>query len=192
MFRSVEERRAIFTALFNGLCIDLKNKSFLDLGPGSGESLDVAKELGAVDLAFADYDPYILGYNILKGYRAFHVDYMVEGLKVIPKFDVVVTRGSINADRFNRKEVGVLPFDKWLRQLENLATSNGLIIVCPTFDKQSRPNLDGYSPYQWVPDLTDFDESLVNETFLKHGFKRGFVKGFNEPAEIFPFTFIKN
>lgn len=177
-------RRAIFVSLFEALHIDLHSKRFLDLGPGSGESLDVAIDFGADCASFIDYDPYILAYNILKGYKVFHLDYLVEGFtSITEKFDVIVSRGSINADRFNRCESGILPFGRWLCELKNLASSNGLIIVSPTFDK--RP-----APYGYIPDLTDFDESLVNQTFFWHGFSRTFVKGFNEPPEIFPFTFI--
>ena len=152
--------------------------------------MDVAKDFGAFPIGFADYDPYILAYNILKGYCAFHTDYYVEGVnRVLPKmYDVVVSRGSINADRFNREEPGILSFNAWLSQLEQCGN---LAIICPTFDQQKNPCLDAYSPYQWIPDLTYYDESLVNQTFLKHGFKRTFIKGFNEPAVIFPYTYIK-
>ena len=187
---NADERRRIFQSLFTTLDISLKGASFLDLGPGYGDSLDLAREDGATCVEFVDYDPYAVVFNTLKGYKGHRFDYVVgKGLTPLfpNKYDVILSKGSINADAFNRKEPGMILFPTWLAQVENLASARGQIIICPTFDRGER--MSGAS-YHVCRDPEAFRQSWFTQILLENGYKTLFIDGFNE-TERFPFTFYK-
>jgi len=186
-----EAHRAIFTALISALNIDLKDASFLDLGPGYGDTLDLAREAGAKTVEFIDYDPYIMTFNILKGFKGYMFDYTFgKGLtQLYPrKYDVILSKGSINADQFNRKEPRMIRFPEWIKQVENLANPNGQIIICPTFDKGTEM-CEG--SYYVCKDPEAFRQSWFTKVLLDRGYEILYIEGFNKPKERFPFTFYK-
>jgi hypothetical protein len=184
----IAERRRPFQCLFENIGINLEGASILDLGPGYGDSLDLAQEKGAIKIEFADYNPYFIFFNNLKGFKGYMIDYM-SGKGLIPlypnKYNVILSKGSINADYINRKAIGFIPLPKWLDQVENLTSPYGAIIICPTFDRGEEDE----KPYL-CRDVQAFKQSYFSKTLTDKGYQILFIEGFNEEGG-FPFTFYK-
>lgn len=130
-----------YIQMLSYLDIDLTDKAVLELGPGWGEFLGLAESRGAKSIDFVDHNPYCFTYNRLLGYNGFKNDYCgLQAFREIPirKYDVILSRGSINADRFERdffhKTGRKLGFQRWLNRLEFLAKDGADIIICPTYD----------------------------------------------------------
>ena len=70
-------KRISFQNALSNLKIDLKNKVILDIGPGTGDTLEVAKELGASRCMAVDMEPFFVKFLILKGYQVFYKNYTV-------------------------------------------------------------------------------------------------------------------
>jgi len=188
--RSKEAMLNGFKSLYKVLNIDFKNASFLDLGPGYGDSMDLALEMGAKTIEFVDYDPYIVAFNILKGYNGYLLNYLVgKGLTPLypKKYDIILSKGSINADKFNRKENGFIIFTKWIEQVENLATDNGQIIICPTFDRGEEVYMGSYHVCK---DPEAFKKSWFSQVLNDNRYEIRYIENFNNPLR-YPFTFHK-
>jgi len=177
--------------MLDHLKIDLTDKKVLDLGPGWGEFLQAAKERNASTIEFVDYHPYYFTYNRLNGYKGYRNDYFSSNaLRNIPfrNYDLIISKGSINSDRFERQYGGgfrKISFPKWLTRLEFLAKSGGMIIICPTYDLGS--NRD--KPYKF--DFDHFRRRYVFEHLLRNGYKvYSDIEGFNH-KDYFPFVFVK-
>jgi hypothetical protein len=180
---SEESRRGIFINLFDGLNIDFNNKSVIDIGPGSGESLQIAKERGASKTSFVDRDEIISLYCTNLGHTHYKMDYVpfiVEKEEnTIPQHDILITKGSFDfdwvniEDRFNNK-VLLDWFDK---------LSKELIIVIPTWSYKYNHTCDPerFELYLKTP---------LHECFINNGYKSTFIEGCND-TERFPITYIK-
>ena len=174
-----EANRGKFRSLFKTLNTDLVGKDFLDLGPALGHSLEVAHSLGA-RCEFVEYEPYLAYYNTLKGFNGYVFDYVKENLEQLPqRYDFILSRGSINADIFNRNGYRVR-FPDWLTGVESL--SRGDIVICPAFEK----GVDG--KYE-CKDFEKFLASPVAQTMINRGYQIRVIPEFNEPRPGFPFTF---
>jgi len=150
--------------------------------------MDIAREEGAKTAEFVDYDPYLTAFNILRGYKGYLLDYLVgRGLTPLyPKqYDFILSKGSINADRVNRKEVGLIPFPQWIQQVETLAAPNGQIIICPTFDKGTETYMGSYYVCK-NPEA--FKHSWFSQVLQDEGYEIIYIENFNNPKR-FPFTF---
>jgi len=124
-----EKRRRIFLSLFDYLKIDFRGLHVLDLGPGSGESLDIAKERGAASTTFIDRDELIYNHCIEKGHTGHLMDYGSKELLTLPNnYDLVICRGALNADQWNRGgfEITIQQLMEWI--------GNTPAIITPTFD----------------------------------------------------------
>lgn len=187
-----EEGKQIFRCLFKTLNIDFSNLDFLDLGTGYGHSLEVARSMGARNIEFIDYEPYAYTFNVLKGFKGYFFNYMVNGLATLKgkKYHVVLSKGSVNADRFNRGET-LIPFEVWIKQFDELVAPNGIAIICPTFDKGARTRLTCGDSYYVCKDPKSFFDSKFSRILRERGYTVQVIKGFNEPIERFPFTFVK-
>lgn len=166
--------------------IDLTDKAVLELGPGWGEFLRLAESRDAKTLDFVDYHPYYFTYNRLLGFNGFKNDYYgSQALRGIPirNYDVILSRGSINADRFEREffhSYRNLGFQRWLNRLEFLAKPGADIIICPTYDV-------GWGEFEF----TNIGRRKVFEWMVFHGYKMiTDIDKFNHP-KCFPFVFHK-
>lgn len=180
-----------FEALYKALNINFHGSSILDLGTGYGQSLDIAKSMGAEKLEFVEYSPCAYVFNQLKGYTGYFFNYIVPpGLTRLhgKKYDFILSKGGINADRANRNERDNIPFDIWIGQVESLLASNGTIVICPTFDKGTATIL--HEAYV-CSDPKAFLESQFSQTLKKRGYEIRTIEKFNDPVEKFPFTFVK-
>lgn len=187
---SRETIRDVFKSLYEALNIDFTDTSFLDLGPGYGDSLDLALKGGAKTVEFVEYNPYLMAFNILKGFRGYMLNYIVgNGLTPLypRKYDVILSKGSINADRFNRKEAGFIPLPKWIQQVEDLSAQNGHIIICPSFDRGTEMYMGAYHVCK---DPEAFKQSGFSQVLQDRGYEIIYVEKFNNPKR-FPFTFYK-
>ena len=187
---SREKIRDVFESLYEALNIGFKDSSFLDLGPGYGDSLDLARERGAKTVEFVEYNPYLMAFNVLKGFRGYMLNYIVgNGLTPLypKKYDVILSKGSINADRFNRKEAGFISLPEWIKHVENLSSPSGHMIICPSFDRGTETYMGSYHVCK---DPETFKQSWFSQVLQENGYKIIYVEKFNNPNR-YLFTFYK-
>jgi hypothetical protein len=67
-----EPRRQELDSVLQILATDVRGKSFLDIGPGFGSTLDVVRERGATYIESAEYNPFFYTYNRLKVSQGIH------------------------------------------------------------------------------------------------------------------------
>lgn len=159
--------------------VKLWGKTFLDLGPGVGTSLDVARNLGALTY-FVDRDIFISKYCENKAHNLISMDYFELPLKDIGHFDYVLSRGSLNVDWMNDVNFHI---DLFLNWLVNLGKH---IVVLPTWNKG--PMIDG-NDYTCVGQhLENYLESKVHKAFMNFGFEQKSIEGVNDRLR-FPITY---
>lgn len=182
--------RQVFLSICDHINLKFENRRFLELGPGWGDPLDIAVEKGAAVADFIDCDPYILKWNRLRGYTGYDINYMFpDGLEPllttnIQPYDIIYSKGSINADRMNRGDKADVSFDLWIWQIEALANDGCDIIICPAFDRGDPSN-----PYI-CRDVEGLKKSWLTKTLLGLGYTILYIEGFNHP-ERFPITYYK-
>jgi hypothetical protein len=182
-----------FKHLVDKFQLNLDGLSVLDIGPGAGPFIEVAKIEGACNIEFVDYDPIFVRYLELKGYKGYLINYMnPNGFKSMLKnrYDFILSKGSIHGDRFNalikNPNKRRISLDKWLTQVETMLNPGGQIIITPTYGTAE----DGYK----CSDLKEFRNSGFVLTMLKHKYKvYPIIKGYTsrEGKFGFPFTFYK-
>ena len=180
-----------YIALLDFLNLNVYDKDVLELGPGWGDFLDLAKERGSHSTSFVDYHPYYFHYCRLNGHQGYKNDYFSNGaFKNVPKrrYDLILSKGSINADRFERQFDGgfrKISFSKWLDRLEDLARPNAMVIICPTYDL----GFDMSKPYAYTD--YPFGRRHMFEYLISCGYQiYTDIKGFSH-KDYFPFTFVK-
>jgi hypothetical protein len=193
MFMTYEKINPIaekeFCAALDELKIDLGGKRFLDIGPGCGSSLDVARRRRAARIDFIDYSPFMFTFNRLKGFTGIWMDARRDLGKLPPgQYDLIYIHGTYSADRFIlRDKFPILSlFRQWPRlesiliRLERVAASGGEILFCPHW----RPN----GQQRLIPDVL---HSSLARTFQNQGYQAlPYIQGHNaEP--MFPVTFYK-
>lgn len=187
------EGLVIFKSLVKELQLDLNGLSVLDIGPGVGTFMEVAKMKGASNIEFVDYDPVFIKYLELKGYKGYYINYMYPngfGAILQNRYDFILSKGSIHGDRFNdliknpnRRRISL---DKWLNQVESMLNPGGQIIITPTYGTAE-------NKYQ-CSDLEKFRNSEFVLTMLRYGYKiYSTIEGYTskEGKFGFPFTFYK-
>jgi len=175
-----EQRRHVFTSLLEG--VDFKGKSVIDIGPGTGESLDIAMERGASFTSFIDRDEIIFLYCSNLGHHGIMMDYVPfivnKVINTIPKHDILITKGSFDFDWINDEP----RFDNqrlvnWLSEIADT------IIFVPTWNARYK--------HTCTPDRFSFYlESPLHKCFIDNGYKQTFIEGCND-KERFPITYIK-
>lgn len=187
----VDAIRNVFISAYDYYNIDFKGKIVMDIGPGDGSSLDIAKERGAKECHFIDRDAIITKWCELKGYVKQFFDYqcvegMERGLAMDEQYDIVIARGSFNADRWNRDEFNINP-DKvaeWITKI-----SKGHTIISPTWDRGEKVN--GYYYCCHGEHLDQYLKSKFHMGFINRGYSVDFIDGYNKPEERFPITYYK-
>lgn len=180
--------RGKFEPLFDFVGEGIKGKSFLDIGPGHGHSMDLAREAGASSAAFIDIDPAFYAFNELKGHKGFLSNYCKgKGLDAISpnRYDFIMSRGALNADQFNRNEPGFVSISKLIQSLDNIWTGNGMILINPTFDRGTTPGKN-----YWCQDPEAFLKSQFCRELFANGYEKVVIDTFNHP-QYHPYTFIK-
>lgn len=173
-------KREEFRLVLDALAITLPGTAFMDIGPGFGDSLDIAHEQGAAVVEFVEIDPFFFRYNQLKGYaRGYRLDHL-KRLRALEggRYDLIWTKGAIAVDHFASRRPSALA--GWLDQLERLAAPAGVIVVCP----------------EWLRDrddrrLLDVRANLFSDFLLRRGFAMmSPIAGHNSDPQ-YPVTFCK-
>lgn len=181
--------------LFKGLKIDLNNKSFIDFGPEVGESLDIARSQNAKVIDFIDYNKHVIIYNELRGYNGIMMDYLKDQQRWSKissnKYDFILNVGALNADYINSSDKNLTFFRTFLTQLDRVLKDNGIIVICPTFEKNTelQEHYFGKS-YYYCKDVEVFKKSDFFQIIKSFGYENVWIDRFND-EKCFPFTFIK-
>lgn len=179
-YSGADHLKGIWTSLFNYTGADLKGKTVLDLGPGSAESLIVAKDMGAKDCYFVDNDPVIFRFCELLGFKGYYFDYRIQRHS-LEKVDYLVAKGSINSDEWTNNKIDVNSFLEWA---ESYAKN---IMITPTFQKGV--TIDGWD-YTCVGEHRDrYLAGPFHNAFINRGYKLIFAPGHNHEYR-FPFTYV--
>jgi hypothetical protein len=179
-YKGAEHHRDIWSSVYNYLNIDFKDKTVIDFGPGSAESLIVAQDMGAKKCYFVDNDPVIFRFCELLGFEGYYNDYRIEKPE-IKKVDYLVAKGSINSDEWTNNKIDINKFLEWIESFsEN-------IIITPTFQKGE--TIDGWD-YTCVGDRRkQYLSGSFHNTFINRGYKLIYVHGHNHEYR-FPFTYV--
>ena len=179
--------RVEFSAAMDSLGIDLRGRSFLDIGPGYGASLDVARERGATTVDFIDYDPFVCTFNRLKGFTAIKLDARKNLEKTgLRKYDVIWIKATFSADKFIKRERSLIPLlqryprlKSLLDRINDLAAPQGRIIFCPHWKTERGKRV-----------CIDVRNTSITQIFLNNGYKiLPVIDGHN--SEVYPITFLK-
>jgi hypothetical protein len=137
---SIALRRQELRAVLERVGADIRGRSFLDIGPGFGSTLDAVRELGAGSVEFAEYNPFFYTYNRLRGFTGYPLDARKElGKLSSRKYDFLWIKQTFVADRFmsqDRAFVGRVlvrypKLEGLLDQLQSLAAAGGWVVFCP-------------------------------------------------------------
>ena len=200
----IATKRREFSSAIAHFGIHIDGKTVLDIGPGTADSLDVAKDMGASVTSFVEEEPFFVRFAELKGHSGITTNYTFkpffdESMK--GKFDLVYTKGSINCEWVNQQNKMLLDgdpshffkFDIWLDELISLLKpETGQIILMPAMDRQDERIIDeeyDLDTYYWCPDVEKYRNSYFSQTLVKKNFK--IVEGipnFNQP-KAFPQAF---
>lgn len=129
-------KKSQFAAVLAEIKFDPFHKTFLDLGPGYGDTLDYCHSAKAQSVSFTEIDPFFYTHNRLKMFTTPHRLNHLFRLDRLPphNYDLIWCKGSIVADHaifFERYGFYKWRFSNWLHQLEKLAKPNGHIVICP-------------------------------------------------------------
>lgn len=129
------KKRQEFISVVEALDINLEAISFLDIGPGYGDALDICYERGAAAIHFIDNDPFFFHYNRLKGFtKGYYCSHRTGLYKLNDmKYNFIWSKGSINVDQYAINESKIISYylDYWLSQIERLAATRCHILICP-------------------------------------------------------------
>ena len=179
-----EDADAFLNYIIEPFHLTIKDTHILELGPGHGYFLEAVRDRGGT-AEFIDYNPYIVAYNRLRGFRGYEHDWF--GFETLPllkrEYDLVFSKGAINADRVNRwiGESSASVWHHWLRQVEKCITVDGFFFLCPTFDRDANGDHVCLDP-------EGFQQSPFSQVLMHRGYTSMFVRGFNHRLR-FPSTF---
>ena len=202
-------KRQQFISAISHLKIDLNNKVVLDLGPGTGDSLEVAKEMGAARCMAVDSDPYFVKLQLLRGHQAYLKDYTrkaISGGYFPPEAhgaDFIWCKGALNCVDVNKgRSIGTrmakdiikrFNFASWVREMKSLLNAEGSILFLPAVERKDKQIVDPDYPiktYYWIEDEEAWDRSYFATILESEGFKQiKDIPHFNQPLA-FPTAYI--
>jgi len=180
--------RREFCTVLDSVEIDLRGRSFLDIGPGYGSTLDIARERGASLIEFVDYNPFMFTFNRLKGFKGYNLDARRHLTRLRSQtYDLIWLKGTFSADRLILVDrFPVLSCVRWypklgglLDQIEQLAAPSGQIVFCPHWQPKNG---------EWI--ISDIRKTSLYRTFEDRGYRSlPYIEGHNMGA--YPMTFYK-
>lgn len=182
-----------FQAALDYLQIDIANKSIIDIGPGTGDSLQLAKKLGATKTVALDVNPFFVKLALIRGHSSYMKNYTVSrdrlGKRVkffppeIENYDFVYSKGSLNCDLVNqgrgfgvRKAIDLIKgfdFQSWVDEFKSLVKSGGDGLFIPAPPKQDEWFEDTSYPIKtdyWVRDAEEWENSYFSKILIDSGF----------------------
>jgi SAM-dependent methyltransferase len=188
--------------------VDLNGLSVLDIGPGTGDSLEVAREQGARVTMAVDMNPYFTKLQLLRGHQAFLRNYTRKDAlnRYYPVecsgVDFIWSKGALNCYeyangsspmRWIKDKIKGFDLAEWFTQMQGLTSKKGCIVFTPAVSRQSTFIEDPDYPIKtlyWVPDKASFRQSKYISMMESLGFSviEG-VKDLNHD-QAFPFSFV--
>lgn len=181
--------RRDIAAVLDTLSVELRGKTFLDIGPGYGSAMDIARERGADRVEFVDYDPFVCAFNRLKGHAGRRLDVRRQLGRLCPQtYDFIWLKATFSADRFLALDKqGLLrrfklypPLADILRDVDQLLAPGGTVAFCPHWDCASGRRR-----------IENVRTTTVAATLAEHGYRTlPWIDGHNmEP--FYPLSFAK-
>jgi hypothetical protein len=173
--------RKIYEALYDYLGFPLAGFKVLDMGPGSGESLDIARERGAFTY-FMDRDLICCRWNQCNEHKMIVMDYgKPEILEHKEKYTLIISRGAFNFDYWENNHYGIT-----FEELIEWVQSHGqIVVITPAWERGEK------EPYHsCIGDkLKSVDSMRVVKHLYEKGFKRVEIKGYQKDIHL-PISFI--
>jgi len=183
-------KRHQFEVACGALDIPLSGRRLLDIGPGTGDSLCVARERGAVATFAVDVEPFFVRLALLRGHAAFLKDYRsrcVRGLYFpieVRGVDVIWCKGALNCSQVNTSQrigrqmfrdwlVG-FDFTDWVAQAVALLNPGGVFVFVPAVDRRQTKIVDLHYPletFHWIEDVDEWRRSFFADVLAQFGFK---------------------
>lgn len=199
----VETKQREFLSAIDFFSLSLKDKAILDVGPGTADSLDAAKNRGAQKTFFVEEEYMFVRFAEIKGHSGIWKNYTFTPF--FPKgirnsFDLIQTKGSINCVWVDEQHEliqkgdprGFFIFEKWVGELKALLKKGGEIILVPAMDKQTERLIDkeyDLDTFYWCPDLGAYKASFFATTLVNNGFTmHENITGFTQ-QKAFPIAF---
>jgi len=175
-------KRAEFLSCVRTLNLKLPGTSFLDLGPGYGDTLDICHEQQAQRIDFVDIDPFFFHYNRLKMFTTgYQLDFTKELNKLTGnRYNLIWGVASISgyfysiAERYNIKKYS---FYNFLSEIERLPAKPFQIIIAPYWEYNYNEEKyimhihhnpvhqilidNGYEPLSNIPVMNDFKSTPI-------------------------------
>jgi hypothetical protein len=201
-----ETKRREFISALRYFNINPNGKAVLDVGPGTADSLDQAKIMGAVETCFIEHEPMFFKFASLKGHSGFtnnYYNYPYFPAQYKNRFDLIYTKGSIECtwvdNQTNRMSITGIKsalrgfnFNNWVSGLKNMLKPGGEIILMPAMGRQTTKIIDpdyDLDTYHWCPDIAAYRDSYFTKTLTGHGFTTSDnVPGFTQ-KQSFPLAF---
>ena len=209
-FKEEDIKKEQFRIPINYLGIELKDKVILDIGPGTGDSLLVAKEMGANKIMAIDNNPYFAKLQMLRGFHTYFRNYTRKDLYTKRYFPIELTgvdfiwsKGAMNGPQINKDQNSLkgkirnmfkmFDFGNWVDEVLSLLNPKGQFLFMPAPSQQAQyiddPNYPIHTDY-WVPDVEIFDNGYFAKILMSRGFKQ--IKGiqkYNHP-KAFPTAYL--
>ena len=173
----VETKQREFLSAIDFFSLSLEGKAILDVGPGTADSLDAAKNRGAQKTFFIEEEHIFVRFAEIKGHSGICKNYTFTPF--FPKgirnsFDVIYTKGSINCVWVDEQHEfiregdprGFFIFERWVSELKALLKKGGEIILVPAMDKQAERLIDkeyDLDTFYWCPDLDAYKAIFLQQ-----------------------------
>ncbi len=207
-YKEAKAKEEQFLAGIKKIGFELDGKRVLDIGPGTGDSLQVAKRLGAIQTIAIDKHPLFSSLASLRGHCSYLCDYKKKDSRgryfpiETKGVDLIWSKGAIEfftdnnittyAKRIEHK-ISSFSYEDWFNEAKSLLKNSGAFIFTPAISKQSSEIIDPDYPITtnyWVPDVNKYAQSDISRLLTNLGFERyDNIKKLNH-KKAFPFTWI--
>lgn len=208
-YKERDHKRVSFRNAISHLNINLNGKVFLDIGPGTGDSLDVAKEMGAARCMAVDMEPFFIKLLLLRGYQAYLKNYTTSRLTrgffpaEVGGVDFIWSKGALNCVDVNNGAKNIVrkskdhikgfDFNKWIIEMKSMLNPGGAILFMPAVGLRKEKLIDKKYPlttYYYVDDVESWDKSFFSKILIKNEFSLiKDIPKYNHP-KAFPTAFL--
>ena len=200
----IETKKREFISAINYFDVSLQGARVLDVGPGTADGLDVARENGAAVTLFIEEEPFFVKWAEAKDHLGAEANYTFKPFfpaSWARSIDIIYTKGSINCDWVNEQQAylasgdprGFFDFQEWVQCLIDLLDpARGSIVLMPAMGRQSETLVDEVYDLEteyWCPDVDAYRNSFFANTLRAAGFREvENIEGFTHP-KAFPLAF---